>query len=208
MTDPNLPMLSAHDQRCMLRMLLVEAARYQHHRKLRKSSSSCRSTISQHEDGGSTRGPSCEDLGLEEQELPHYSTLLQLNANDTAMAPPLGGWTVVGGRSPSPIRSDENNNSPNHHNSSNHNHKASSPYATDEFVRLMDQLDQTWDTSYAQTSSEKYTRLKCKLTSLFLWDSDRTDERDFEDSPYDALASIAEKHRQRLALLPKGKLFF
>lgn len=81
------------------------------------------------------------------------------------------------------------------------------PYIDGEWLTLLDQMDYAWDTTFAATTEEKYLRLKCRLTSLLLWDLERASELDLAHPPIAVLEDMNRRHSARLQQLPPGKLF-
>lgn len=59
-----------------------------------------------------------------------------------------------------------------------------------------------------ETVDVRYHRVKCRLTTLFLWDPKCDDLRDFDLPPQHAMNRVYNAHTSRLRNLPPGDLFF
>ena len=92
--------------------------------------------------------------------------------------------------------------------SSNRSNRSNVPeYMTEEWLSLLDQVTYQYETTYAQTTEERFLKTKCRLTPLFMWNLDSGVEKDIDVQAHDVLSDIAERHRRRLSMLPPGKLF-
>jgi hypothetical protein len=82
--------------------------------------------------------------------------------------------------------------------------------ACDEWLELMDQVNDQFDAYRTVPVEDRLQRTKCLLTPLFLWTSGPTFnvDKDLDVDGHAIQQWIEELHRRRLARLPRGKLFF
>lgn len=76
----------------------------------------------------------------------------------------------------------------------------------DEWGRLHQQIEEAWDLSDLPVS-ERYLRLKYRLTTLFLWDRDHDFVRDLDEPPTSIMHLYSRDQQRRLEALPPGQLF-
>ncbi len=75
-----------------------------------------------------------------------------------------------------------------------------------QLLELQRQVESRWN-DLEGTPQDKYSRLKGRLTTLFLWDRQASVERDLECPPFHVLQELQFRQRQRLLSLPPGQLF-